>query len=139
MSNIWQESNPVPFQWNEQTAKNSLVVRSTDDFGQSVAVPNLMRDGLINPIKRELRYVIESSVKNLYVDQHAEEGTPLSQLSDRLDFMKAKVGSSIDVFDELNLRAIYHRMRSSLSPKSMMPIERHVPRCTCHDTRSRSV
>lgn len=93
---------------NEQSAKNSLVVRSTDDFGQSVlAALNLVRDGLINPIKRELRYVIESSVKNLYVDQHVEEGTPLSKLNDRLDFLEAKVGSSIDVLDELSLWAFH--------------------------------
>ena len=51
--------------------------------------------------------MIEISVKNLYVDQHVEEGHHFSHLSDRLDFLEAKVGSSIDVLDELSLWAFH--------------------------------
>lgn len=91
-----------------ESAKNSLVIRSTDDLGQSVlAAWNLLQDGLINPIKRELRYIIEASVKHLYVDQHTDQQMPLSQIPERLAFLEAKVGSSIDVLDDLRLDAFH--------------------------------
>lgn len=54
-----------------ESLKESLVIRSTDDLGQSVlAAGNLVQDGLINPIKPELRYVIESSVKASIMINH---------------------------------------------------------------------
>jgi hypothetical protein len=91
-----------------QSAKDSLVIRSTDDLGQSVlAARNLIQDGLINPIKRELRYIIESSVKNLYVDQQVRERTASSDLDQKLESLEAEVGSSIDVLDDIDLEAFH--------------------------------
>lgn len=77
---------------------NSLVVRSMDDLTQSVlAAWSLVQGGLINPVKRELRYVIESSVKYLFVDQKSGGSKPLAKLHERLDYLHATLDSSLDV------------------------------------------
>jgi hypothetical protein len=89
-------------------SENSLVVRSTDDLAQSViAAWKLVQEGVINPVKRELRYIIESSVKHLYVDQQAKGGKTFPMLTDRLDFLQANVDSSIDMRGELKLEAFH--------------------------------
>jgi hypothetical protein len=89
-------------------SENSLVVRSTDDLAQSVlAAWHLVQQGLINPVKRELRYIIESSVKYLYVDQQTEGGKTIPKLTKRLDFLDANVNSSIDVREQLKLNALH--------------------------------
>lgn len=86
---------------------NSVVIRSTDDLVQStLAASALLRNGMHTPIKRELRYIIESSVKNLYVDQQMEARKPLPSLVERLDFLHDHVDrSSIDVREHLQLAA----------------------------------
>lgn len=89
-------------------SENSVVVRSTEDLVQSVlAAWNLVQDGLINPVKRELRYVLESSVKYLFVDQQSESGKPLTTLDERLDFLEANVDSTMDVREQLKLH-LFH-------------------------------
>jgi hypothetical protein len=89
-------------------SKNSLVIRSIADFGQSVAVAfHLAREGLTNPVKRELRYVIESMVKYLYVDQKIRKDATIPKLEERLDFLHANVDSSIDARHELELPALH--------------------------------
>lgn len=89
-------------------SENSIVVRSTEDLAQSVlAAWNLVQDGLINPVKRELRYVLECSVKYLFVDQQTEGGKPLAKLDERLDYLQANVDSSIDVREQLKLH-LFH-------------------------------
>lgn len=89
-------------------SENSIVVRSTEDLAQSVlAAWNLVQDGLINPVKRELRYVIESQVKYLFVDQQTETGKPVTTLDERLEYLQANVDSSIDVRQQLRLR-LFH-------------------------------
>lgn len=88
--------------------EKSLVLQSSDDLLQSVlASRSLVQGGLITPVRRELRYVIESAVKLLYVDQQTETQDPLTDTKDRLAFLKANVGSSIDVREDLNLRALH--------------------------------
>lgn len=89
-------------------SENSLTVRSTDDLAQSVlAAWHLVQQGMINPVKRELRYIIESSVKYLYVDQHAKGMESLAKLTERLAFLETNVNSSIDVREELKLAALH--------------------------------
>jgi hypothetical protein len=91
-----------------EESKNSLVIRSIADFVQSVvAASNLARLGLVNPVKRELRYVIESMVKYLYVDQKIRKGPTIPKLGERLDFLQTNVDSSIDVRHELELLALH--------------------------------
>ena len=72
-----------------------------------VAAANLAREGLINPVKRELRYVIESMVKHLYVDQKIRKDTTIPRLDERLEFLHANVDSTIDVRHELELPALH--------------------------------
>ncbi|MBE9155984.1 hypothetical protein IQ265_03930 [Nodosilinea sp. LEGE 06152] len=89
-------------------SENSLTIRSTDDLAQSIlAIWNLVQQGMLNPVKRELRYIIESSVKYLYVDQHTEGIESLAKLSERLTFLETNVNSSIDVREELKLSALH--------------------------------
>jgi hypothetical protein len=89
-------------------SENSLTIRSTDDLAQSVlATWHLVQQGMINPVKRELRYIIESSVKYLYVDQHAKGMESLAKLPERLAFLETNVNSSIDVREELKLAALH--------------------------------
>ncbi len=89
-------------------SENSLTIRSTDDLAQSVlAAWHLVQQGMINPVKRELRYIIESSVKYLYVDQHTEGAESLAKLTERLAFLETNVNSSIDVREELQLSALH--------------------------------
>lgn len=88
-------------------SQKSLFVRSTDDLMQSIlAAHRLLSEGMLNPIKRELRYVIESSVKNLYVDQEMNKQRPLPTLEERLDYLHNHVDrSSIDMREHLALGA----------------------------------
>ena len=87
---------------------NSITIRSTDDFAQSVSmIWYLVQQGMISPIKRELRYVIESSVKYLYVDQQMGSSDSFVKLVERLDFLDANVNSSIDVREQLELYAFH--------------------------------
>jgi hypothetical protein len=89
-------------------SEHSLTIRSTDDLAQSVlAAWHLVQQGMINPVKRELRYIIESSVKYLYVDQQTKGAENLAKLTERLYFLDAKVNSSIDVRDQLKLQALH--------------------------------
>lgn len=89
---------------DQDFADNSLVLRSTDDLGQSiVAALALVQEGLINPVRRELRYVIESSIKYLYIDQQPN----LTTIDDRLEFLQKNVDSSIDMRQELKLEAMH--------------------------------
>lgn len=84
-------------------AKNSLVVNSTDDLAQSISAGWLLaEDGLINPVKRELRYIIESCIKYLYADQQ----TPGKPIEDRVAFLRS-IDSTIDVRSNLNLGALH--------------------------------
>ncbi len=89
-------------------SENSLTVRSTDDLAQSVlAAWHLIQQGMINPVKRELRYIIESSVKYLYVDQHAKGMESPAKLMERLAFLETNVNSVIDVREDLKLAALH--------------------------------
>lgn len=83
--------------------KNSLVVQSTDDLTQSIMAGWLLvEDGLINPAKRELRYVVESCIKYLYADQQFAG----KSLADRVQFLKT-IDSSINVRSKLQLAAMH--------------------------------
>jgi hypothetical protein len=87
---------------------NSLVIRSADDLAHSIiAISQLAKEGSINPVKRELRYVIESSVKHLYIDQQAKGVEPLAKLAERLDFLDTNVNSSLDMRKDLKLAAFH--------------------------------
>ncbi|MGB3384774.1 MAG: hypothetical protein WBA64_08845 [Marinomonas sp.] len=84
-------------------SKNALSIQSTDDLAQSIlACSYLYDEGLITPIKRELRYIIESSIKYLYTDQQTQG----QKLEEKIQFLES-LGSSIDVRKELKLPALH--------------------------------
>jgi hypothetical protein len=87
---------------------NSLFLHSTSDLYESIkAVSHLVEQGLINSVKRELRYIIESSVKYLYVDQQTEGLKSSPEIIKRLDFLETNVESSIDIRNQLKLEALH--------------------------------
>lgn len=84
-------------------ADKSITIQSTDDFDQSVlAVSFLHEQGIHNPIKRELRYLIESAVKYVYIDQH----NPTASLSDKVLLIN-QLAPSIDIRKDIKLEAFH--------------------------------
>jgi hypothetical protein len=83
----------------EPFVDNSLVFRSIDDLNQSVvALQTLIEEGMLTPARREMRYILESSVKNLFVDQK----TPTRNFEEKVMFLHEQVPrSSISVVDEV--------------------------------------
>ena len=80
--------------------QNHVSLRYLDDLMQSaIAITSLLADGIHNPARRELRYVLESSVKTLYVDQRL----PDASFDERASFLDEKVGYSVGAVHELHL------------------------------------
>lgn len=86
-------------------AQKWLQQASIDDLLETVvAIPLLVEQGILNTARRELRYLLESLVKFVYVDQQLPGETPLQ---DRVTFLAHQVPrSSIDPIDELTLRLV---------------------------------
>jgi hypothetical protein len=80
-----------------------LVFRMAEDLLQStLATLFLTENGMHNPVRRELRYMIEGGVKNLFVDQQK----PAESIEKRLEFLLKEVdNSSISMADQLALGA----------------------------------
>lgn len=79
---------------------NMLVFRLTDDAIQSaIACLSLIDQGFHNPVRREMRYMIESGVKNLYVDQRKSK----EPLEKKLEFLHNEVDR---FFNQHGLRAM---------------------------------
>ena len=83
---------------------NMLMFRLTDDLLQScIATLFLIQNGMHNPASREIRYMIESGVKQLFVDQQR----PTDTFVEKLSFLHDKVDpSSISMVGELRLDAL---------------------------------
>lgn len=81
----------------------SLTFRFLDDTLQAIlAIYVMTKEGLVNPAKREMRYLLESSCKHYYVDS-AKMGCSLPE---RLQFLKSNVPrSSLSFIDSLTLPA----------------------------------
>jgi hypothetical protein len=86
---------------------NSILQRSIDDLLESViALRVSSREGTFNAARRELRYLLESAVKYVYVDQQLAGNAPVEE---RIRFLgdNSKVPrSSISPVDDLTLRMI---------------------------------
>lgn len=85
-------------------SEDSLSLRLTDDYIQSaVSIRAMATNGAQDPAKRELRFLVEASVKYLLVDQKL----PSSSFADKLQFLRDKVPrSSVDIVDELVLSGL---------------------------------
>lgn len=84
-----------------------ILQRSMDDLLESVvAVRTASREGTFNAARRELRYLLESTVKYVYVDQQLAGETSLEE---RIRFLgdNSKVPrSSISPIDDVTLRMV---------------------------------
>jgi hypothetical protein len=80
---------------------------STDDLLESVtAVPTLTREGIFNVARRELRYLLEATVKYVYVDQQLASD---ASVEDRVRFFadNRKVPrSTIRPIDDVTIRML---------------------------------
>jgi hypothetical protein len=78
-----------------------LVFRLTDDLIQSsLATYSLVASGIHNTVAREMRFMIESGVKQLYVDQQR----PNESFTEKLRFLHEEVDSSaISMVEHLSL------------------------------------
>lgn len=81
--------------WNER-----IFWVGTDDFIAGALGINMhVSNGIRWPARRELRFLLESAIKYLYVDEQFARGTPLAT---RLEFLKRKVpSSSIDPISDI--------------------------------------
>lgn len=76
-----------------------LTIRATDDILQSVlAIRDLLKDGIFNIAKREIRYLIEMVVKYLVVDQEK----PKDKIGVKIQYLASDIpNSSIEVVDRM--------------------------------------
>jgi hypothetical protein len=93
-------------------SENSLSLRLTDDYVQSaVSIRAMAMNGAHDPAKRELRFLLEATVKYLLVDQRL----PSSDFSNKLQFLKDNVPrSSVDIVDDLVLSGLSAAEQTSL-------------------------
>jgi hypothetical protein len=91
---------------------DSLSLRLTDEYIQSaVSIRALVINGAQDPAKRELRFLLEASVKYLFADQQM----PSSSLADKIQFLKEKIPrSSVDIVDKLDLPGLPAAERNAL-------------------------
>lgn len=84
-----------------------LLQGSFDDLLESViALPSLAGDGMVNVARRELRYLLEATVKYVYVDQQVDRGTPLAERVRLLGDTTKVPRSSISPIDDIKLSMI---------------------------------
>jgi hypothetical protein len=70
---------------------NSLSLSHIDDYFMSaIMIMTMLNEGGINPAKREIRYLIDSSMRYLYVDQQLWRGT----IKEKLVYFDKKVDKS---------------------------------------------
>lgn len=81
-----------------------LLQRSTDDLLESViAVPTLTSNGMVNVARRELRYLLEATVKYVYVDQQLDGDAPLEERVRYLGDPSKVPRSSITTIDDTKI------------------------------------
>lgn len=83
---------------------NSLSLSHVDDYFMSaIMIMIMLKEGGINPAKREIRYLIDSSMRYLYVDQQLWRGT----IQEKLAYFDKKVDkSNIKYINDIDLHMI---------------------------------
>jgi hypothetical protein len=88
-------------------SSNWLLQNSVDDLLESgIGLPVLAREGIFNVARRELRYMLEATVKYVYVDQQLPGD---ASLEERVKFLgdKAKVPrSSVSPISDISLQMV---------------------------------
>lgn len=84
----------------EQLSKNSIMIRELELLLESIVSISLqIKDGALNPAKRELRFMLESAVKYLLVDQKTNELT----YEEKIDYFDKNIpNSSIEPIDKIS-------------------------------------
>lgn len=83
---------------------NSFSLSHIDDYFMSaIMIMTILKEGGINPAKREIRYLIDSSMRYLYVDQQLWRGS----IEEKLVFFDKKVDkSNIKYIKDIDLHMI---------------------------------
>lgn len=78
-----------------------LVFRNLDEYIESaIGIEMLIKEGIINLGRRELRYLLESIVKYYKADMTVQEGS----LRDKIIFLRNEIpNSSIDIVSDINI------------------------------------
>ena len=96
-----------------------LIQASMDDLLQSaIAIFALGRDGIFNVGRRELRYMIESAVKAVYVDDSVDGSVSLAERIDMAGDNSRVPRSSVEVVDSLPLRMLNDHDRFTAAVRS---------------------
>lgn len=82
-------------------SKNSLLLTHTDEIIESAVSYLILIDaGVINPIIRELRYILETSLKYLVVDQKCSD----KSYTDKIEYLNNNIPrSSIDCIEDVDI------------------------------------
>ena len=91
---------------------NSLSLSHIDDYFMSaIMIMTMLKEGGINPAKREIRYLIDSSMRYLYVDQQLWRGS----IKEKLVYFDKKVDkSNIKYINDIDLHMIKSSALKSL-------------------------
>lgn len=83
---------------------NSLSLSHIDDYFMSaIMILTMLKEGGINPAKREIRYLIDSSMRYLYVDQQLWRG----KLNEKIVYFDRKIDkSNIKYINDTDLHMI---------------------------------
>ncbi|KEI94405.1 hypothetical protein N496_19935 (plasmid) [Clostridium botulinum A2B3 87] len=83
------------------SSENSLLLKHADEFFESaISCSILIEHGAINPVRRELRYMLETSIKYLIVDQ----GCPNLSYKDKIEYLDEHIPrSSIDCIKDIKI------------------------------------
>lgn len=90
--------------------KHWLLQNAVDDLMESaVAIPMLVEQGIFSSARRELRYMLEATVKYVYVDQQLGGDTPLEDRIAYLGDTSRVPRSSISPINDLTIRMLDDR------------------------------
>jgi hypothetical protein len=91
---------------------NSLSLSHIDDYFMSaIMILTMLKEGGVNPAKREIRYIIDSSMRYLFVDQQLWRG----KLNEKMVYFDKKIDkSNIKYINEIDLHMVAnHELKKS--------------------------
>jgi hypothetical protein len=95
-----------------QFRDNSLSLSHIDDYFMSaIMILTMLKEGGVNPAKREIRYIIDSSMRYLFVDQQLWRG----KLNEKRVYFDKKIDkSNIKYINEIDLHMVAnHELKKS--------------------------
>jgi hypothetical protein len=94
------------FAQRDPKSSNAVFWRFTDDLiASGVAIWQMVRDGIDSIARRELRFMLELAIRNIYVDQvFANPETPLAA---RIAYIDRKLEGDVNLLDDLPLETYW--------------------------------